>query len=73
MEDSSKKEERDIFHDVPKDDGSHYLPGILIERIEGEKYFISTKSYNDLCPETGLAKRYEYDGPPTSLAQVLLA
>ncbi|MBP6855166.1 MAG: hypothetical protein KBD26_03365 [Candidatus Pacebacteria bacterium] len=66
-------ENKNIFEDVPKDNGSSIMPGILLAKIENEKILYTTAQIHELSKTGGIGQRYEYDGPPTSLAQVLLA
>ena len=62
-----------MFNDVPVDNGTVLFPGILLECIEGDKPSFKTAHPNSLTDDGGIGKRYEYEGPPMSLAQVLLA
>lgn len=61
-----------VFSDVPDDNGSPLLPGILLAKIENDKIIYTTAEIHELSKTGGIGKRYEYDGPPESLAQVLL-
>lgn len=65
---------KNIFYDIPTDNGSILLPGILILQIEEDKLLYKTVPLNHSGKDgDGVGKRYEYDGKPTSLAQVLLS
>lgn len=63
-----------IFYGIPTDNGSTLLPGILLLQIEEDKIIYKTVPLNHSEKDgDGVGKRYEYDGKPTSLAQVLLS
>ncbi len=71
MENSTSNE--NLFDDVPMDNGSPLLPGVLLAKIENDKIIYTTAQIHELSKTGGIGIRYEYDGQPESLAQVLLA